>query len=409
MKIKLCNLRYLRFSAKDITNKEKVESIYIRNCSDEVRNFDIIKTILNTQYNTLQEINIDKINVTDDFSTLSKISNLGGIDDNGNHTTRPIIFGSYYINDWVLNSQKEQVLIKLPETLETKFLHIAQDFGYVYIYFTDETPPNLSDFTNFSLDDYNTIYVGDGSSYYHDLKIKNEYCRKWGDEYSNKIDLWFVHNCEDYFYNTQYTYSPYLLSDGINSITPQGYILSNNTELFLIDVSFVFPSNSGYSVYGNKNSGFVGDEGGLKFTIENTTNFLENNSDFLTSDTETLYEFRNGNFYKNLIQITNNSNSNIENGQITIFGDENSKFVGKVYYIKLINNNIVKELIPCYKTKNSDIIPGLYDKYTETFYSGNDTFWSLTTDSVGEVKRYLSFGISGLDRIITENNDSIII
>jgi hypothetical protein len=149
---------------------------------------------------------------------------------------------------------------------------------------------------------------------------------------------------------------------------------------------------------GNRNSGFKGDTSGMKF--ENI-NFVSGNT-YMTDGVERLYEADviNDKFYINKSEITGASSSLSTIGNVTLFGDSNSKIMAKLYgcVLRGSNGDTLANYVPV--KRKSDNYPGLYDTIGETFKTINSYYCD------GAI-RYLT--TENNEHIITENNEEILI
>lgn len=405
MKIKLKNLTRLNLS--DIERKGDIESLYVTECTG-VNTFSILKGIIDTSGYKLNRIRVDRINAYDRFKYIKAVSLMNGFDDSGGNISTPVFMGDYHVSDWVLESEKNDVESKFGANSNLRIFYesgIAYDFGFEYIHFIESEVPDIS-IRTFDLGDFETIYVGDGSSYYHDQAILRLYKEAWP-EYSSKIDTWFNHNIN---LPSDYTYTPFILSDGKNYLDINQYLGNNND--FLIDASFVLKPTGEYSLYGNAASGFKATQDGLYFTFsvgssEKSINLEPNNPSFINSDMEAVYRvnLRSKELYKNGTKLSETGGDReIQEGPITLFGNSESVFMGKLYYLKVLEGESMlrKNLIPCYKTQGAEVIPGFYDTVGLVFYSVS-TYWCP------EVERHLVVEDGYGDFLQTENGDNIII
>lgn len=245
------------------------------------------------------------------------------------------------------------------------------------------------------------IYIGDGSSPWHDNKILAMLLTDdtWK-LYEDRLDTWYNKIYKDLIPST-YNKLDYIESDAYNYITTN--VEFTDTTRFVADISFI---SSEESIYGSTSSGLRGIiGGGLKFTVinKNTDNELAvtffNSSAWVDSG-ENLYDIDikggtvsfNG---SNLLNAQIKSNG----GDITLFGDENSKYVGRTWMTRIYENgDLIHDFVPVYK--KSTLEAGLYDVITNSFsgfstYTGN----GFDTRLITENKR----------KIVTENNEYILV
>ncbi len=407
MKLKLNKNNNLNLELSNI-QKNKIDSLYIVECP-RINAFEIAKSVLYAGDN-LKRIRISGVNEIGPFSVIDDFSKLKGINITGEEIETPIILGSYYITDWVLESEYNRVksaFSTVSNNLNIYFSNnitkIAYDSGTNYIHFTETTVPDITNKT-FDLGDFDIIYVGNGSSYYNDQLIVERYKEAWS-QYSNKIRPWFNYSIN---LPNNYTYTPYIMSDGIEYLNLH-YSINGNTD-FLVDGSFVFKPNGDYSLYGSSSSGFKGTESGLSFYVSDKTGEpgsgeikLESDGSYLDSDIEAVYRanLKTLNFYKNGQTIKSLTNRTSLGGNITLFGDDNATFVGKLYYVKVSEgNDVMLNLIPCYTTIDDNVFAGLYDTVNDEFYTSVN-YWCP------ESIRYIGAETEG-DNIITENYDNLI-
>lgn len=245
------------------------------------------------------------------------------------------------------------------------------------------------------------IYVGDGSSPWHDNRILNILLTNdnWK-LYENRLDTWYNKIYKD-LVPSSYKKLDYIESDAYNYITTN-VEFTNNTR-FVADISFISASES---IYGSAQSGIRGIVGGgLKFTVlnKNTDNEMAvtffNSSAWVDSG-ENLYDIDikggtvsfNG---SNLLNAQVKSNG----GDITLFGDENNKYIGRTWMTRIYENgDLIHDFVPVYK--KSTLEAGLYDVITDSF-SGFSTYTGdgFDTRLITENKRKLT----------TENNEYILI
>ena len=244
------------------------------------------------------------------------------------------------------------------------------------------------------------IYVGDGSSPWHDNRVLSQMLSRsdWKNYYEDRLMTWYDKLCLDII-PEGYVKMDYIESDGINFVDTQEEF-TNNTR-FIADISFTrAPLNGNSIVYGSSDSGIIGNiDGGLKFIFKqgenSTSTFLfyqeYDNSWIGESSLENLYDIDLKNklvkFNNNETRLSDNLSSN--GGSITLFGNSEACFVGKSWMTEIYENDeLIHNYIPVYRI--SDLTIGFYDEIEDNFIP-------------------CGVGGSNIDnRLVTEDNNRII-
>lgn len=253
------------------------------------------------------------------------------------------------------------------------------------------------------------IYVGDGTSPWHDNRILNSLLadNTWK-LYENRLDTWYNKIYTELVPAATYGKLDYIESDALNYITVKD--ITNDTNIaftdntrFVADISFI---SSEESIYGSAQSGLRGlVGGGLSFKVITKSNNAESPVNFANASTwigsgENLYDIdiKNGLISFNGTSILN-AQIKSNGGNITLFGDASHKYIGRTWMTRVYENDVLThDFVPVYKKSTSEA--GLYDAVSNTFsgfttYSGD----GFDTRLISESKR----------RITTENDDYILV
>lgn len=220
-----------------------------------------------------------------------------------------------------------------------------------------------------SFDTYCPIYVGDGSSPWHDNLILSQILAdsNW-QAYKNRLDTWYNKIYKEKI-PSDYEKLEYIESDGANIINT-GKSFTNNTR-FVADISFI---SNDTSIYGSEESGLVGIPNSGLFIYININGSdqpiqLITGSSWI-SDTETLYDINLKDKTINVNSINKYTGSGFitsKGGDITLFGNSTYKNIGRAYMTKIYENDtLVKDFVPVFKKSTGEI--GLYEIIGETFY-----------------------------------------
>lgn len=249
------------------------------------------------------------------------------------------------------------------------------------------------------------IYVGNGSSPYHDNKILNNLLNNnvWKN-YRDRLDTWYNKIYNDKI-PTEYKKLEYIESDATNIIDTE-CTFTDNTR-FIADIAFINVNEE--AVYGNKQSGLYGTPNNqLKFTVS------LNNDDYPISlgynwidSTETLYDIdiKGGTVNRNEILLYSNQAVKSKGGDITLFGDNSKQYRGRAWMTKIYEDDVlIHDLVPVYKISTG--AAGFYD--CAEGISEDKRFKGFTTYSGYEYDTRL---ITETDnsRIITNNNEYIVV
>ena len=401
MKLKLVNNSNLNSININNSSKTNINGVIITGCPG-IDAYYICSDILGTTGNTLNKIRISLGNSTvqTTYDVLSRYFGKGGYASDESDVQKPVLLGSINISQWILESERTTIDSNLITTGNVDKLtlttpNIAYDVEESQsnsLHFHELTPPTITEKT-FDFDDYDYIYVGTGESYWYDQSILELYKTAWPTLVS-KLKTWYEYlNSRDIDLTT-YDIVPWIMSDRVNIIDTQ----ISNASYILIDAAYILKPTNNLVVMGNRDSGFKGDTSGMKF--ENI-NFVSGNS-YMTDGVERLYEadVTNDKFYINKSEITGASSSLSTIGNVTLFGDSDSKTMAKLYgcVLKGSNGDTLANYVPV--RRKSDNYPGLYDKIGETFKTISSYYCT------GAV-RYLT--TENNEHIVTENNEKILI
>lgn len=400
MKLKLVNNTNLNSINIGNTNKVNISGVIITGCPG-INAYNICSDILGTNGNTLNKIRISLGNSTvqTTYNVLSRYFGKGGYASDETDVQKPVLLGSINISQWILESERTSIDSNLITTGNVDKLtlttpNIAYDVEESQnnsLHFHELTPPTITEKT-FDFTDYDYIYVGTGESYWYDQSILELYKTAWPTLVS-KLKTWYEYlNSRDIDLTT-YDIVPWIMSDRVNIIDTQ----ISNASYILIDAAYVLKPTNNLVVMGNRNSGFKGDMSGMKF--ENIS-FVSGDT-YMTDGVERLYEadVTNDLFYINKSEISGTSSlSNI--GNVTLFGDSDSKVMAKLYgcVLKGSNGDTLADYVPV--RRKSDNYPGLYDKVGGNFKSAGSYYCN------GAV-RYLT--TENNEHIVTDNNEEILI
>lgn len=235
----------------------------------------------------------------------------------------------------------------------------CSNLQYVHI-LRDQTPTINSD----SFPGDFPIYVGDGSSPYHDNKVLSDYLANSANWrlYKDRLDTWYNKVASEKL-PSGYTRLDYVESDSISYINT-GLTLDNNTR-FLTDVSFI---SGGSAVHGSINSGLKTSGDKLVFRADYSDREIFS---YAYDGLEHLVDINVPEGYI----IDNNSgsshtqyersNMSIDSGNLTLFGDAiGNNFIGRTWMTRIYKNgNLVSDLIPA----SYNTIAGLYDSVRNQF------------------------------------------
>lgn len=236
------------------------------------------------------------------------------------------------------------------------------------------------------------IYVGDGSSPYHDNQILEllKSTNAWK-PYAHRLDTWYNKIYSD-LVPSGYKKLDYIESDASNYLETD--LSFTDTTRFVADISFDAVSSMG--IYGSSDSGLKGIPGsGLKFTVlrngsEYTSTISANNADWLNS-IEHLYDInlKDGVIMRDGGTVYSNQSMKSNGGNITLFGDSSNKFIGKTWMTRIYNNGtLVSDFVPIYKESTSEA--GLWDCVKLEFHG------------------YTSYSGKGYDtRLLSEDNSRL--